>query len=124
MIPIVAGIAAAGPIANLFSNITQAVSKPNPAEFQQSLQHSPTVTADQAKIQSLLQGRSPSQLSVTEKQQLAQLLVGKTVQIINPQGQTLQGYVMQSQMTGTSPTLNLGNQMISLDQVSQIQVIA
>jgi hypothetical protein len=124
MIPIVAGLAAVGPVANLFSNITQAVSKPNPAAFQQSMQSNPLVQADQIKINSLLQGRSPSQLSLEEQQKLSQLLVGKTIQAIDTQGQSIQGYIAQSSIAGPSSLLNIGGQNININQLNSIQLIA
>jgi hypothetical protein len=122
MIPIIAGIAAAGPVANMFSEITKSISQPDAAKFDQSLQAAQAKKPEQIQLNALLQGRSPSQLSIEEQQKLANLLVGKTVQMIGNEGQPIQGVVSQSKNTGSGIQLDLQGQSIDLSQIASIQI--
>ena len=83
-------------VSQLAQSITQP-SQPNPLQFQQSLQSAGGASPAQFQINSILHGRTPGQLSVQEQQSLAQLLVGKTVQMTGLDGQTFQGFISQSQ---------------------------
>ena len=122
MIPILAGITAVGPIANMFTEITKSISQPNPAEFQQSLQNATAVKPDQIQVDAILKGRTPAQLSPLEQQQLATLLVGKTVQMIGSEGQAIQGLVAQSKTAQGNIQLQVQGQAIDLAQMTSIHI--
>lgn len=122
MIPILAGIAAVGPVANMFTEITRAVSQPNPAEFNQSLENATAVKPEQIQVDSILKGRTPAQLLPTEQQQLANLLVGQTVQMIGTEGQSIQGKVAQSKTDQGNIQLQVQGQAIDLSQITAIQI--
>ncbi len=122
MIPILAGIAAVGPVANMFTSITKSISEPNPTEFNNSLQSAHGLKPDQIQVNAILKGRPPSQLSQVEQQQLASLLVGKTVQMIGSEGQALQGLVTQSKAAQGNIQLQVQGQAIDLSQISSIQI--
>ncbi len=122
MIPILAGITAVGPIANMFTEITKSISQPNPAEFQQSLHNAGALKPEQIQVDAILKGRTPSQLTSLEQQQLATLLVGKTVQMIGSEGQVIQGVVAQSQTAQGNVQLQVQGKAIDLAQMTSIQI--
>ncbi|MES2309171.1 MAG: hypothetical protein V4507_09975 [Verrucomicrobiota bacterium] len=125
MIPLIAGIAAAGPIASMFSKVTQSITQPspvNPAQFNQSMQTAAAQKPEQIQLNALLQGRVPAQLSPQEQQQLSNLLVGKTVQMTGMGGEQIQGIISQAQNNGTGIQLGIQGQNIDLNQVASIQI--
>jgi len=78
-----------------------------------------TATLNQISTMQQLSQASTSQMQA-EQQQTAASMVGRTVTYLDSSGATQSGYVSAATISGTSPTLTVGGQVVGLSQVQQV----